>query len=105
MNTNTTDIKSKVEVTLIFENGFTMSEKLRNEILELVTDIFPALDEHMVFTMQDLCGDMYWLSKSIPERIVLGKCMAYLVDHDHLPFDFADPSCRTPKRYRLNRHL
>ena len=60
---------------------------------------------HYVGTLEDGTEFDNSLNRGKPIEFVLGKGMAYLVDHDYLPFDFADHSCRTPKRYRLNRHL
>lgn len=101
MSTINTDIKSNVEVTRVFEDGFTISEKLRNEILEFITDIPPGLPANAEYTLQSLCGTEYWLSLTLNERISAGKYMAHMVRKGLVDFVFAGRPCQSPKVYSI----
>ena len=98
---NTTDNESKVEVIHIFENGRTISEKLRNEIFELVTDIPPGLPVNAKYTLQSLCGTDYWTSLTTGERRTAGMYMAYMVRQGLVPYVFAGKPCQSPKVYNM----
>jgi hypothetical protein len=71
------------------------------EFVQIVNEIVSAIQPWMKLTIQDLTGDEFWLSKSIYQRIMLGKTMTYLVNNGYTPFTYADYSCRSPKRYML----
>ena len=101
MNTNTTDIESKVEVIHLFDGNSKISEKLRNEIIELVTDTPPGLSPNAEFTLQSLCGIDYWTSLTMGERSSAGKYMAYMVREELIPYVFAGRPCQSPKVYNM----
>jgi hypothetical protein len=71
------------------------------EFIQIANEMLPAIKPGMKFTIQDLTGDEYWLSKSIYQRITLGRITSWLVNHGYTPFIYADDTCRTPKRYML----
>ena len=101
MNTINTDIKSNVEVTRVFEDGFTISEKLRNEIYEFVTDIPRGLPANAEYTLQSLCITEFWLSLTLNERIAAGKYMAYMVRKGKVRYVPAGRPCQSPKVYSM----
>lgn len=101
MNTFTTDIESKVEVIHLLENGRTISEKLRNEISEFVTDIPSGLPANAEYTLQSLCDTEYWLSLTMNERISAGKYMAYMVRKGQVRYVPAGRPCQSPKVYSM----
>ena len=101
MNTNTTDIESKVEVIHLFDGSSTISEKLRNEIIELVTDTPPGLSPNAEFTLQSLCGIDYWQSLTMDERRSAGKYMAYMVRNGLIRYAPTGRPCQSPKVYSI----
>ena len=89
------------EIFIYKESRICISKNESNEFLQLIEDILPAVEQCMVLTLQQLCGNHYWLSKTDGERRNLGKYFAFLVEDDRLPFEFADSRCGAPKRYCL----
>ena len=101
MNTHTTNIESKVEVIHLLKNGRTISEKLCNDIFELVTDIPPGLPANAKYTLQSLCGIDYWHSLTMDERRSAGMYMAYMVREELIPYEFTGRPCQSPKVYSM----
>ena len=52
-------------------------EKIRDQVREIV----PALRPNVGYTLQQLCGDLFWLSLSKGEPSLAGDCMVHLVCH------------------------
>ena len=101
MNTNTTDIESKVEVLLVLDNRCTVSPSFYTEIREQVTYIFPALLPHVKYTLQMLCGSEYWNALTDGERSSAGKCMVHMVKNELVPYTDACETCQSPKVYSI----
>ena len=98
---NTTDIESKDEVFLVLDNRCTVLQSFYTEIREQVTDIVPALLPDVKYTLQMLCDPEYWDSLTIGERQSAGKCMAYMVKNELVPYTDACKSCQSPKVYTI----
>ena len=91
-----------IEEILVFKGGqICIAKSVDNELMQVIKDILPAIENWMELTLEELCGDEYWSSKTDGERRTLGRYFAYLVDKGLMPFEFANSCCQTPKRYRL----
>ena len=101
MNTHTTNIESKVEVIHLLKNGRTISEKLCNDIFELVTDIPPGLPANAKYTLQSLCGIDYWTSLTTGVRGSAGMYMAHMVRQGLVPYVCTGKQCQSPKVYSM----
>jgi hypothetical protein len=88
-------------ITLCIRPKICIEKSTLVEFVQIVNDVLPGITSWIKFTLQDLSGDEFWLSKSIYQRIMLGKTMTYLVNNGYTPFTYADYSCRSPKRYML----
>ena len=88
-------------ITLCIGSNLYIQKSTLVDFVQIVNDVFPGIKPWMKFTLQDLTGSEFWLSKSIYQRIMLGKTMTFLVNNGHTPFTYADHSCRSPKRYML----
>jgi hypothetical protein len=89
------------ETFLVLSPKLTVPRSLFSSVLRQVTEIAPAVDPHREYTLQELCGDDYWQPLSSWNRRLAGKCMAYMVDHDLVPYCFAGHLCESPKKYML----
>ena len=91
----------KVEVFLVLRVNLTVSKSFFDSIRQQVAEIIPALLPYAENTLQTLCGDDYWYAMPVERRRIAGQVMAYMVQHDLLPFEFSGHLCTSPKRYRL----
>lgn len=90
-----------VMVFIYKESRICISKSDHDEFMKIIEDILPAIKKSMKLTLQQICGNHYWLFKTRGERRTLGKYFAYLVDEGLLPFEFAYSRCGAPKCYRL----
>ena len=95
--------ENSTEVILLLDGSFTVPQKFYNEIRELVTDIAPVLQLDAEYPLKMLCDPDYWLSLTINERILAGRCMAYMVKNGFAPYNFAGKLCQSPKVYTVIR--
>ena len=95
--------ETTTEVILLLDGSFTAPQKFYNKTREQVTDITPALTLDYKYTLQMLCGPEYWNSLTNSERQSAGKCMAYMVENELVPYTDACKSCQSPKVYTVIR--
>ena len=95
--------ETTAEVILLLDGSFTVPQKLHDDVREHVTDIASVLPFDAKYTLQMLCGPEYWDSLTNSERQSAGKCMAYMVKNELVPYTDACKSCQSPKVYTVIR--
>ena len=91
--------KNTTEVILLLDDSFTVPQNFYSEVLKQVTDIASVLQLDAEYPLKMLCDPDYWLSLTINERILAGRCMAYMVKNGFVPYNFAGKLCQSPKVY------
>ena len=86
---------------IMLDDKWCVPEEFFNRIKNQVTEIIPAVTPDTDYTLQDLCGNEFWLPLPFGDRKLAGRCMVYLVQHDVLPFKFSGRLCQSPKKYCL----
>ncbi len=89
----------QIQRFLFLREKHLVAESFYLRIKDRVQEIIPAMQRGHKYSLQQLCGEDFWSALSKGERIMAGICMAYMVEKEVLALDFADYSCRTPKRY------
>lgn len=59
------------------------------------------LPMNITVTLERLCGDTFWSELTTEERKLAGRCMAHLVEHRLVPFEYVGCKHAYPKRYCL----
>ena len=101
MMSNNSELDNKVEAVLLLHNGYSVSKFFYDRIKGQVEDIVPAMDQDVSYTLEMLCGMVFWDALSVKERHTAGRCMADMVEGDIFPMDFVGCEHVSPKRYRL----
>ena len=89
------------EKQLVLSSNLCVPEWLFESIKKQVIEIAPAVDPYAKYTLESLCGDEFWGSLSNWHRRLAGRCMAYMVEHERVPYRFAGHLCESPKKYML----
>ena len=66
-----------------------------------IEDVLDVLDPDESYTLEDLCGEVFWGQLSTTEHKIAGLIMARLVASGRLPLCVAPSRHEYPKRYRL----
>jgi len=90
-----------VENHLVLRANLCVPDWLFRSIQRQVAEIVPGVDPYAEYTLETLCGDEFWESLSNRQRRLAGRCMAYLVEHERVPYCFAGHLCESPKKYML----
>jgi len=91
--------ETPTEVILLLDDSFTVPQKFYSEVRKQVTDTAPVLQQDAEYPLKMLCDSEYWDSLTINERIVAGRCMAYMVKNGFAPYNFAGRLCQSPRVY------
>ena len=91
--------QTHTETYVMLELGLAVPRWLHDSILELVTEAAPLVDPRCGHRLEILCGEEFWTPLSNWHRRLAGRCMAYMVEHERVPFCFAGHPCETPKKY------
>lgn len=70
-------------------------------IRQQVEAVLPTLKPHLTYTLEKLCGKLFWEKLDAGERKLAGRCMAHLVVKNQLPLLFAPRNHEYPKHYQL----
>lgn len=100
--TDPTTVSSNLTSTRVtFSPRYSVDAELCEAIARQVTEIIPALSRDAAYTLERLCGEVFWQPLSAGERRRAGRCMVWLVANSRLPLCFADSRHEYPKYYRL----
>jgi hypothetical protein len=69
----------------------------------LIQTEWPRLDWTVPQTAETLCGISSWRTYEVRERIKLGRCIKYFVDHEMLALKVANPK-KKGKRFYKRQH-
>lgn len=82
-------------------NGYTVHEEFFNIIKQQAEKGIPQVNRNEIFTAKKVCGDGFWAVLNNQERRTAGRCMAYMVVINRLPFSFAKGKSGPTKWYQL----
>ena len=99
--TDNDDDDEDVVVVVLHANGYCVSEKFCEAVRKRVEEVIPAMMPFVTYTLEDLCGEVFWSQLSNGQRRMAGRCMTQLVGRSVLPLCFADSRHEYPKYYRL----
>lgn len=86
---------------LLLTDKTTVPKALYDSIHQEITEIVPALIPDFDYMAKILCGTEFWNSLEKGERIMAGKCLAYMVYQGLLPLKFAGKTKTNALRYQL----
>jgi hypothetical protein len=69
----------------------------------LIQDEWASLDWTVPHSAETLCNSEKWRAYDVRERIKLGRCIKYFVDHGMLPLKVANPK-KKGKRFYQRTH-
>ena len=95
-----TDINN-TEMNLVLRLDLTVPKWLFDSVLQLVVEVEPGVNPYMEYTLRALCGEAFWEPLSKRHRHLAGQCMAYMVEHERVPYCFAGKLCESPKKYMV----
>jgi hypothetical protein len=80
---------------------YTVSAAFYNDVLNTVSEVIHIFLPDYRYTLREIYGEASWLQMTRGERIMAGKCMAYMVANKRLPLHFIGCPHADPKKYRL----
>jgi hypothetical protein len=86
---------------IILYDGYTVAAAFFDAVRYQVEEIIPALDPNGIYTLEVLCGDVFWQRLTAGEQRLAGRCMASMVVNKQLPFRFVQGEHEYPKLYQL----
>lgn len=78
----------------------TYQSSLYDAIRKHVTAISKDLNPDKTYTLESLCGSVFWFSLSSVDKCLAGKLMSNMVGDLLVPFEFAGKCCQSPLVYR-----
>jgi hypothetical protein len=87
---------------LLLPGGYWVSKKIVELAWSQVRARFSALDWKVQQTAESLLGETFWKPRKCGQRIALGRCVKYFVDHEMLPLRVANPKKKGKRKYVRN---
>lgn len=88
-------------INIPLHDGTWVEKRLYNQVLELISEVVPALEQEQSYTAEMMCGEVFWKSLEKKERINAGKCVAQMVARKALPLRFAGTTKSNSRLYKL----
>jgi hypothetical protein len=88
--------KAKTEVIIMLNNGHTCTQAFIKRFQGEIECIVPAVQQGVLFTTEQLCGEEFWSSLTDWDKTLAGSCMIHLVEHGRVPFDYVPRPGRNP---------
>lgn len=89
-------------VAIKLYGGYSAPQDFFDSVRFQIEDVLPALQRDARYNSKALCGDGFWELLTRGERILAGRCVAYMVGKKILPLKFAEPGGNCSKRYQLS---
>ena len=86
---------------VLLKNGHVAPVEFYDSIKYQVQEAADYLPRYITAILEHLCGDIFWSELTTEERKLAGRCMAHLVEHRLVPFEYVGCRHAYPKRYRL----
>lgn len=83
----------------LLPGGYWVKKKYFEVAWKNASENLHKLDWKFSQTAESLCGKPCWLMQSFGERIALGRCIKYFVDHEMLPLRLANPGKKGKRKY------
>jgi hypothetical protein len=91
-------LAGKVE---LLAGGYPVKAAFFESIRHRVEAALPTLNPRLTYTLEKLCGKLFWANLDAGESKQAGRCMAHLVVTNQLPLVFAPRIHEYPKHYQL----
>jgi hypothetical protein len=89
---------------IILHDGYDMYSvpaKFYTAIRLQVEEVIPALKHDEVYTLEMLCGEVFWDTLTNGKRRMAGRCMTHMVANNLLPLRSVKGRHEYPKLYQL----
>jgi hypothetical protein len=84
-------------------DGYCVTTEFYTAIRHQVEEVIPALDPDAVYTLEMLCGEVFWDSLTDGKRRKAGRCMTHMVTNNLLPLRSVEGRHEYPKLYQLRQ--
>jgi len=92
---------SLIIINIRLNDGTWIQKRLYKQVLELISEVVPVLEQEQSYTAETLCGEAFWKSLEKGEPIMAGKCVAQMVASKVLPLRFAGKTKSNSWLYQL----
>lgn len=90
---------AKSGLGLFLPGRYWVSKKVFEVAWSQVRARFSALDWQVQHTAESILGETFWKPHKCGQRIALGRCVKYFVDHEMLPLRVANPTKKGKRKY------
>lgn len=85
----------------LLAGAYPVSTAFFESIRHRVEAAIPTLNPHLAYTLEKLCGTLFWAKLDSGKRKLAGRCMAHLVVKNEFPLVVAPSNHEYPKYYQL----
>ena len=98
---NNNDVSTYI-VLYLRDRPYTISAGFYNAVQLQVEDNIPGMERGVKYTLEMLCGDVFWRTLSDGDTRKAGRCMADMVANNQFPqLRFIGCQHEHPKKYQL----
>ncbi len=96
------EVGTKPLETIELLGGYTAPVALYEIVAREVEDGMHQVQAGKIYTLEELCGDVFWLILKTPfNQRLAGRCFAHMVHHGRFPFEFIQYKNSKTKHYIL----
>ncbi len=93
---------SQAMETIELLGGYTAPVAFYKIVEQQVEDVMHQVQAGKIYTLEELCGDEFWLILKTPfNQRLAGRCFAHMVDKGRFPFEFIQYKNSKTKHYIL----